>query len=45
MEDFWKALLRGLAQSDEEHGCGLVFLALSMVGVLILVGMLFYSSF
>ena len=44
MEDFWKALLLGLAASDKEHGCGLVFMALSMVGVLFLVGMLLYAS-
>lgn len=40
MEDFWKALLLGLADPDHDSGCGLVMMALGLIGVFFFVGLL-----
>ena len=44
MEDFWKALLLGLAAPDRESGCGLVAMVLGLIGVFFVVGLLLYTA-
>ena len=44
MEDFWKALLRGLAP-EESSGCGTLCGIIAVCCVLFLVGLLIYTSF
>lgn len=45
MEDFWRALLRGLA-SEDSYGCGTSFLSvIAVIGVFFFVGLLIYTSF
>lgn len=44
MEDFWKALLLGLAGPDHDSGCGLVMMTLGLIGVFFFVGLLLYTA-
>jgi hypothetical protein len=43
VEDFWKALLLGLAAPDHESGCSLIAMALGLIGVFF-VGLLTYTA-
>jgi hypothetical protein len=44
VEDFWKALLLGLAAPDHESGCSLIAMALGLIGVFFFVGLLTYTA-